>query len=144
MFLPSDLLPSILCHESNCHVALCPNPFFCRCLTTVKKKPFSPTCKALQNSLMCQCSCSINMIYILLHVHIPNTSNLFKMYKCVFSHHRISHSTPEIFIIIFFVLSESLISNNYLLANASLTIAILVLISLSRFHPSFLVSFPNM
>ena len=37
----------------------------------------------------------------------------------------------------------ALVSNNYRLANASLTIAILVLISLSRFIHLFLVSFPN-
>ena len=41
------------------------------------------------------------------------------------------------------VLSEQLVSNNFLLANASLTIAILVLISLSRFIHLFLVRFPN-
>ncbi len=123
LFLHSDLLPSILRHASNCHFALCPNHFFCRCLTTVNKHPFSPTYKALQNSLICQCSCPNNMLYILLHGHIPNT------------YHRFSY--------FFFVLSEPLVSNNYLLANASLTIAILVLISLSRFIIFFLVSFPN-
>ena len=98
LFLPSDLLPSILRHASNCHVALCPNHFFCRCLTTVNKHPFSPTYKALRNSFICQWSC-LNMLYILLRCHISNTSNLFKMYKSVFSHHTLAHSTPEIFII---------------------------------------------
>ena len=146
LFLPSDLLPSILRHASNCHVALCPKPpnhFFCRCLTKVNKHPFSPAYKALQNSFICQCSCPINMLYILIHGHIPNTSNLCKMYKSVFSHHTMAYSTPAMFIIIFFVLSEPLVSNHFLLANASLTIAILVLISLSRFIHLFLVSFRN-
>ena len=68
----------------NCHVALCPNHLFCRCLTTVNKHPFSPTYKALQNSFICQCSYPANMLYILRHGHIPNTSNLFKMYMSVF------------------------------------------------------------
>ena len=119
LFLPSDFLPSILRQASNCHFALCPNHFFCRCLTSVNKHPFSPTYKALQNSFICQCSCPNNTLYILFHGHIPNT------------YHRFSY--------FFFVLSEPLVSNNYLLANTSkLTIAILVLISLSCFIHLFL------
>ena len=80
LFLHSDLLPSILCHTSNCHFALCPSHLFCRCLTTVNKHPFSPTYKALQNSFICQCSCPNNMLYNLLHGHIPNTTIDFHNY----------------------------------------------------------------
>ena len=42
MFLPSDLLPSILRSASNCHFALCPNHFFCRCLPTVLQSTNTP------------------------------------------------------------------------------------------------------
>ena len=125
LFLPSDLLPSVLRHASNCHVALC------RCLTTVNKHPFSPTYKTLLNSFICQCSCPINMLYIFMvtfQIHITYLKCISPCFHII-----MAHSTPEIFIITFFVPSEPLVSNNFLLANASLTIAILVLISLSRF-----------
>ena len=72
--------------------------------------PFLPPIRLFQNSFFCQCSCPNNMLYILLHGHISNacTSNIFKMYKSVFSHNTLARSTPEIFIIIFFVLSDPL------------------------------------